>query len=302
MGTVYRRAYFALVIVAAMTAHGLGTEEFGNAPLGEANYTDWPGIMPAINHPSRVYSSWVNGNEYFCYRGDTTQLNGMLLAFAESESPTREVFILPGPGTRSTFDQEALTYDWMLHILGGISRHVGSDLPAMDPFPTLTIYPQENIRLEDIEIPAGVSVLDIHDLRKRYLDALSGDDREVRGYVASLWAGADPYNPDAASAIAELLDDPNSWVQSMAAVSLGRMGRLAEPYLTSMRTVMAAQPDNRQIQEVCGKAIQSIEQSASPVAETVARFERQAHEIHEFVQQHRQDPPAATASDSPTLQ
>jgi hypothetical protein len=128
------------------------------------------------------------------------------------------------------------------------------------------------------------------------------DDREARGYVASVWVGAAPYNPDAASAIAKLLEDPNRWVQSMAAVSIGRMGRLAKPYLTTMRTVMAAQPDNRQIQEVCGKAIQSIEQSASPVAETVARFERQAHEMHEFVQEHRRKLPTATASDSPTLQ
>jgi len=53
----------------------LGEEHFGNAALNEANFQDWPGIMPLVNHPSRVYHSWVNGNEHFYYRGDTPALN-----------------------------------------------------------------------------------------------------------------------------------------------------------------------------------------------------------------------------------
>ena len=63
--SVLGRALLASLVLIACCgpARALGTEDFGNAPLNAANYTDWPGIMPVVNHPSRVYHWWVNGNE-----------------------------------------------------------------------------------------------------------------------------------------------------------------------------------------------------------------------------------------------
>jgi hypothetical protein len=265
----------------------MGTEQFGNAPLAAGNYTDWHGIMPTIDHPSRVYNVWVNGNEYFCYRGDTAQLNDILSKFAENLSPVREVFILPGAGSRKTFDGETIEYDWMLHIRGGISKAVGGDSLALDQYPTLSIYPEEKLQLEDIRVPAGITLLDIHDLRERYRDAIASDDYHARGHASSLWAGADPYNPDAAAALAALLEDTDGWVQRMAAHALGRMGTVAEPYVPALRASMA-QSDKAGVRKMFRTTIKDIEKSKPAPAESVATFERQVTVIRQFVEAHRQ--------------
>src|SRR5262245_33840096 len=92
-----KRALFipALLALLALAATGrpawaLGEEDFGNAPLSDANYTDWPGIMPVVNHAARVYHWWVNGNEEFYYEGDAAAVNETLKKFAEAKSGTRE--------------------------------------------------------------------------------------------------------------------------------------------------------------------------------------------------------------------
>jgi hypothetical protein len=56
----------------------MGEEHFGDDALNEMNYRDWQGIVPLVNHPSRVYHWWVNGNEEFYYRGDTKKLSQKL--------------------------------------------------------------------------------------------------------------------------------------------------------------------------------------------------------------------------------
>ena len=121
---------FLLLILAATAglpavAFGFATEDKGNAPFLEANYGEWKGtgIMPVANHESRVYHTWVNGNEHFYYRGDTKALNDALRKFAASEADVREVIIRPGPSERTTFNKVRVPYDWHLHIQGGISRH-----------------------------------------------------------------------------------------------------------------------------------------------------------------------------------
>jgi hypothetical protein len=43
------------VSAGAGRAWALGEEHFGNDPLSDANYGDWPGAMPLINNESRVY-------------------------------------------------------------------------------------------------------------------------------------------------------------------------------------------------------------------------------------------------------
>ena len=59
----------AVVGLCALSAdvYGMGFEHVGNAPLNAVNYREWKGVMPVVNHPSRVYHTWVNGNEHFYY-------------------------------------------------------------------------------------------------------------------------------------------------------------------------------------------------------------------------------------------
>ena len=51
----------------------MGEETIGNEPFHDANFQDWPNIMPVINNQSRVYHTWVNGDERFYFDSDPEQ-------------------------------------------------------------------------------------------------------------------------------------------------------------------------------------------------------------------------------------
>ena len=61
----------------------MGEETIGNEPFHDANFKDWPNIMPVINNKSRVYHTWVNGDERFYFDLDPEQLNELLIDFAK---------------------------------------------------------------------------------------------------------------------------------------------------------------------------------------------------------------------------
>ncbi len=219
----------ALTMVVAVSCalspkvYGLGTEDFGNAPLNAANYREWKGVMPVVNHESRVYHTWVNGNEHFYYEGDNDALNDALRKFAAIEADVREVVLRPGQGETKTFGGKRIPYDWLLHIQGGISKREEEGTNIWDKHPTMAVFVGgDHIELEKIKIPEGVVVLEVADLTERYLEGLKSDDHTVRGYAAYFLARVDPFNRQHVDAIAKLVDDENEWVRSMAAGALAR--------------------------------------------------------------------------------
>src|SRR5207245_1807971 len=113
-----------LLSAAAGRAWALGEEQFGNDPLSERNYSDWPGIMPLVNAQTRVYYNWVNGNEHMYYRGDTAALNAALKGLAAVKTEVREAALRPGPAEARTFGGQKVPYNWNLHLVGGIARHL----------------------------------------------------------------------------------------------------------------------------------------------------------------------------------
>ncbi len=171
--------------LAAQDAWGLGEETIGNEPLHEANYTEWKGIMPVINDKARVYSNWVNGNEHFFYKGTTAELNAALAHFAKIEVKQHEVLLRPGPGMGHTFGGKEVPHNWELHIYGGISKHLltldkGDEVWNKDP--RLTIHTGGDIDLAKLEIPKGVTLLDIPTLSKRVAAGIAASkDKTVRG-------------------------------------------------------------------------------------------------------------------------
>jgi len=47
---------------------------------------DWPkGIVNLPRHPSKVYSSWVNGNEWFYFKATAQDANELLTLFSRRE-------------------------------------------------------------------------------------------------------------------------------------------------------------------------------------------------------------------------
>lgn len=149
-------------MLCAQKGFALGTEEKGNKPLNELNYTDWKGIMPIVNDKSRVYQVWVNGNEYLCYNGETKQLNAALATFAKVDVKNHVVVMRPGPPERHSFhDKTPIPFNWEIHLIGGIAKsRATDDIEDLEwqRDPVLTIYVTEEIDLDSLEIPDGLTL------------------------------------------------------------------------------------------------------------------------------------------------
>ncbi len=124
-----RRLFLIAAIVTAILGQlsaqkvfALATDEIGNAPMSELNYTNWNGIVTLVNDKARVYQVWVNGNESFYYKGTTKPLNAALAAFAKVEVKNHVVVLRPGPVERRAIrDKTLIQFNWELHVIGGIA-------------------------------------------------------------------------------------------------------------------------------------------------------------------------------------
>lgn len=255
----------ALVVACCGTAWALGEEDFGNEPLNAVNFNEWPGVMPVVNHPSRVYHQWVNGNEQCYYQGDVAALNDTLRKFAEVKTETRDVVLRPGPGQASSFDgSRKLPFSWHLQLYGGISKYV-LGLPegkkVWSDHPVLTVYTGGVIDLSKVEIPQGVTLLSVTEVKKRTREGLKSKDKTVRGWGAGVLASLDAYDPESREAVTVLLSDPDNWVRLNAAHSLPTFGKAAQPALPLLRK--ALETDDKDLKDAAQGSIQQIEQAHS---------------------------------------
>jgi hypothetical protein len=264
-----------LVLACAPPASALGMEAHGNAPFHEANYTDWPGIMPVVNHTSRVYHVWVNGNEFEYYRGDTATLNDVLRKFAAAETPVREVVFRPGPASTKTFDQtQSVEFGWSLHLVGGIAKHLttrdrgGMVWPA---HPRLTVYTGGALDLAKVEVPKGVRAVSVTAVAQETREGLKSADQNVRGWACGVLAELDTLDAENGALIAAMLKDKENWVRLNAATSLRLFGKKAAPALPDLRAAMVT--DDARLKEEIGKTIEAIEKAPDRAAEERTRRE-----------------------------
>jgi hypothetical protein len=262
--------FLALALCLPSQVWALGEEGFGNAPLNELNYRQWPGIMPLVNHPSRVYFTWVNGNEHLYYRGDVAALDDSLRKFAAREAKQHEVILRPGPGVVKSFNGEkTIPFGWSLHIQGGISRattrlHLASLIWPTDP--ELTIYVDRDFDLAKLAIPDKVTLVTTAELGRRYREAIAkSSDATVRGWGAGQLAQIDPYSSENMAAIAKLLDDKDNWVRLNAAGALAVFGKKAAPLVPKLRESLAS--GYKPLAEAAQRTIASIEKAPDTAAE-----------------------------------
>jgi len=256
--------------------YGLATEQIG--PDSAQRHPTiaqpgWPkGIVEVLRHQSRVYSTWVNGNEHYYYQGDTEVLNDVLAKFADIEAEVHEVIVRPSPGQIRTFDGEAIKYNWLLHIVEGISKHMTTlDMGAMvwSKYPQITVYVSDGeIDLNKIKLPKGVTIVEIDELSKRYTKALYSSDKTVRGWGCHSLAGLDPYSKKNMAVIATLLDDKNEWVRLNALGALGRFGKMATSALPKLKELLKDCDEKlRQKIEEAIKKIENAEEDVDAVKE-----------------------------------
>jgi hypothetical protein len=289
MPKLFRVLALAVLLLAAShsPAHALAEETFGNAPLSDANYKDWPGLMPVLNHESRVYSVWVNGHETFYFSGNTASLHSELLRLAAASDLKAEVVFRPGPKKVSSFQGEkSFDYDWDVDINGGIARHLTTlekgDL-VWSKNPVLTIYTGGQIDLAKLVVPPGLKVTRLSELKKRTTEALTSKDQTVRGWGCGVLANLDPYDPDIVKTVTGLLSDPVDWVRLNAASNIGSFGKKATAALPLLRENLNSK--DKQLKERCESAIAAIEAAQENSAaeksfrEAVARIDRFITEI-----------------------
>jgi hypothetical protein len=150
-----------LACVFAPAVLALAMETHGNAPMHEANYMAWKGIMPVINDKARIYSVWCNGQEQFYYKGGVKELNAALANFAKVEAKHHVVTLRAGPGTVKPFTGAAMSYDWSMQVLGGIAGGMAKNDPkdvVWQRWPVLTIQVTKDIDLSKLRVPRGVTL------------------------------------------------------------------------------------------------------------------------------------------------
>ena len=245
-------------------------EDFGDKPIRliEQNHRHWPNIMPLLESRSWVYHRYVNGYEDFYYRGDAKALNDALKKFAAVKAKTHEVLLRPGPGiARSSQDAKTISYDWNVYINGGVTRHLiklDQGDKVWSKSPTITVCVGDGIDLTKIEIPNGVSVVDVADLSRRYRQALTSKDTAVRGAGVDELAILDPYNTESLAAIAKLLMDEDDWVRLIAAGAVANFGKKAESVLPVLREMLSTQ--DKDLKATIEQAIQTIQQAKDTTA------------------------------------
>ena len=263
---------FSIVAVATLSVsiaaelRAAGQETYGNETLSTANYTDWPGIEPVINDEHRTYHTWVNGNEHFYYRGDTAALNDFLKRFATAGT-TREVVLRPAPAATKTFKGDPVEFDWMLHLVGGIAKHM-TTLDKGDKVwpkhPVMHVYVGETIKLDELVIPKGVPAIGLAELKARHRDALDSTDKSVRGWSNGNLARLDRYDEQSAAAIAKNLAAEDGWVRTNAVLALAHFGAHAKATLPALRK--ARDDAGETLQQQIDDTIATIEQAETDEA------------------------------------
>jgi hypothetical protein len=277
-----RNARFALLCAGASfllsgftnSALALMTETFGNRPLDEPAYQEWPNLAAVINATNRIYQRWGNGGESFYFRGGNEALNHALKRFALVKANTHEVALLPGPAVVSSLiPKKDFNYDWRLEFTAGVSKFMteGEGGLIWNPAPMLTVFiGGGNLELDKLRIPSGITVLELGDLRKRYAQAIrESPKQEVRGWGACELARLDPYSAESLSVVTNLLRDTNGWVRGNAAFALALFGLNAAPALPLLRQM--AQTQDKDLKQDSERAIAAIEGAGESASTDTSR-------------------------------
>jgi hypothetical protein len=277
----------SIVLFAPAPVLALGEEQVGNDPLPAASYAKWPGLVEVVNDKARAYYSWVNGNENFYYVGTVEELNAALQNFAKADLKEHEVVLRPDAGTVKSFQGDnQFTFQWHLQIFDGIAAHLLSlekgDL-VWAKHPRLTIHVGKEIDLAKLEIPKGVTLLDVTDLSAHARQGTESKDKTVRGWCAGVIAHLDPRDAKNQAAIEGLLKDDDDWVRLNAAGCIALFGAKARSALPALKECLESKDENLKTSaQNAIDAIESAKEDAAAEREHVEASERIRKFIADF--------------------
>ena len=162
---IYRSiAAFAALLSCTQASYGLAQEQVGpdkDAPHPTHAQPGWPaGMVKLLQHDSRVYSIWVNGNENFYFKSTPDEIADLIKLYSEINLREHVVSIKRGERKVQSFKGEQIGYNLQFHFWGGIALSVTQSKGEAETYdPTLTIYidPAADLALlKQIPIPDNV--------------------------------------------------------------------------------------------------------------------------------------------------
>lgn len=254
---------------------------FAICPLVFAIVANWiasPSFGFAIEALQEKHTpgEWVyyrdSDSRTFCYDGDVHELNAYL---QKDESKSCKVILRPGPSKITTLDRNTpVPCTWSME-----QNHLSimGYKEVFDLGPTITIYIDETIALNQLNIPSCIQLISNQELKERYRTALTHPYYLFRSFACNLLTSVDPYDSKSALQIAKLLKDPDLLVRSSAARALARYGTHAKGALRALKTEYRQTP-----RDVVLQAINQIK-SAPPTNKDECIFHDRYKQISEYV-------------------
>ncbi len=142
----------------------------------------------------------------------------------------------------------------------------------------------EGIDLEQLQIPDGLRVIGVEQLRQRYLEGLKSAESEIRGHAVGGLGGLRRHGEDILPTLLDLLKtEKHEWVRRYAASVLSGMGANARAALPILKAGLD-DPDQN-VRNFYRHAIESIENSKEPAAapEVLAEKAKRQRAIRERI-------------------
>ena len=241
----------AMISLTAATARGEGSEGFADQPVARFGEAGRETIVMS-ERKDRLYWREVNGDLVIAYSGGVAAANAALKDFADAKGKGRDVILRPGPGRMTTFEGGIIKCDFSFHAPGKLglvmlgAAKTKSGEPIFEAEPTMTIYIGEAVPLGKLNIPAGLRVLDLGDLRDHFVAGLSEGMPEpeteaidkqtpegrmrktkattVRAQSAYQLGSLGPIAAEVVVPLRSALKDPESYVRLCAISALGQLG------------------------------------------------------------------------------
>lgn len=160
------RILFSLLaaLSCAQAGYGLATDRVGpdkDQPHPTHPQPGWPGgMVKLLQHDSRVYSIWVNGNENFYFKSTPDQIAELITLFSATRLREHVVWFKKGSRNAKSFRDGEIKYNVNLAYLDGIALSFNREKGDAETFePVLTVYldPTDDVALfKQIHLPPNI--------------------------------------------------------------------------------------------------------------------------------------------------
>ena len=239
-------ALLLTVGIEAGPALGMGQERFGPAGEHISRSTDWPkGVEDLLRHPSCVYWNWVNGNEHAYYDGGIGTINQLLDAFAHVDLARHDVILRPGRPSARSFQGQLTPYAVEFHLPAGLyfhhaREHAQTGLYPLMPRLFIHINQDHAEQLDELEIPANVTLRDLAHSVEAAVAQLDADDRSLRLRAISVLGDSGDSSAPITAALEKASQDPDEYVHRAAQKALEQIKQANSPEMRSLRDQVAA--------------------------------------------------------------